>query len=106
MSSFGAAPPEVVDVAAEVAAIPFGAISSYVFGYRYGSGVLDGNTYAGSTIEPAGNMSTSSWSDDAHTSVLGLKGGMSLSGTWLACGRVNSIPASSYSRITLFKRIF
>ena len=82
-------------------------VGTYVFGYTFGTGgILNGSTYAGSTIEPAGVHSSSSLSDDNSTSsIFVTKGDSPLSGTWRAMGRSNISPAGNRQRTTLFVRI-
>lgn len=97
-----------VDYGAGNAALSFGAIGTYVFGYISSGGFTDGNTVAGSTIEPAGILqSSTSLTDDtsAATQMNISKGGSALSGTWRIMGRNNTNSGTTLSRTTLFLRI-
>lgn len=83
----------------------YGAVGTYVFGYIANTGVTEGTTYAGSSIEPAGVVYGGTLSDDGTGNGLLTKGGAALSGTWRAMGRVDGLSGTSYSRGTLFVRI-
>lgn len=82
----------------------YGAVGTYVFGYLYGTGIAQGGTYAGSTIEPAGQHGAQI-SDDTGAAYNTTKGGGPLSGTWRAMGRVGLNSGVNSGRITLFVRI-
>ncbi|PBC02677.1 hypothetical protein [Mesorhizobium sp. WSM3860] len=93
------------------AALAYGAVGTYVFGYSLNStGIVDGSTYAGSAIQPAGvttNVGTDPGDDVVFGSgsITGVKGGSTLSGTWRAMGRVNNSAGSNRLRQTLFLRV-
>ena len=108
----GATAPEwqsvaAVDFGAGNAALAYGAIGTYVFGYSDGvTGRTDGSTYAGSTIEPAGFGASGSIVDDALDTSIGLtKGGSALSGTWRLMGRASDTTGSGRMRASLYLRI-
>lgn len=100
----GATAPEwaTLDVAASVAALAYGAVGTYVFGFK-SAVIAEDTTYAGSGIEPAGfTRGASTIADDATTAIDLTKGGSALSGTWRAMGRAN---VSGNNQATLFLRI-
>ena len=107
----GATAPEwqtvaAVDYGAGNAALAYGAIGTYVFGYRFSTAIADGSTYAGSSIEPAGiNGSTTGIADDNNIAADISKGGSALSGTWRAMGRESTASGVTTDRATLFLRI-
>lgn len=98
-------------VPAIIAALPYGAVGSYVWGYVLNTGVVEGSTYAGSAIEPAGMAFSSPTTDvgddtaDTTNNTILVKGGNPLSGTWMAAGRSNTSTGSVRRRATLFGRI-
>lgn len=75
-------------------------VGSYVFAYR-NSEITENNTYAGSSLFPAG-LGMSAVSADANVGDQATRGGISLSGTWRALGRQRGGAAAS---VTLFVRI-
>jgi hypothetical protein len=89
------------------ASTTYGAVGTYVFGYRRNTGIVNGNTYSGSQIEPGGLMSLSgsTTDDDLWSGSYFSKGGSSLSGTWRAMGRMNYDSGATQQRWTLFVRI-
>ncbi|MER9646801.1 phage tail fiber protein [Mesorhizobium sp. M0199] len=96
-------------VGSAIAGIAYGAVGSVVFGYIYNTGITEGGTYAGSSIQPAG-MQLSSFTamtdDNAPSGDRTLtKGGSALSGTWRALGRSSYSTGTNYARFTLFVRI-
>lgn len=98
-----------IDYGAGNAALAYGAVGTYVLGFIENTGVTDGSTYAGSSIEPAGYGSTvgGAPSDDTENgsgTMIYTKGGSALSGTWRAMGRMNTHSGSNRNRITLFLR--
>ena len=108
----GATAPEwqsvaAVDYGAGNAALAYGAIGTYVFGFRSSSTITtEGSTYAGSTLEPAGiSNSFSGLADDTVDSADIAKGGSALSGTWMAMGRVGNNSGTARGRTTLFLRV-
>lgn len=85
----------------------FGAVGSYAMLYRFGTGITEGTTYAGSGLYPGGVMEPSGSgigadadSGDLHMS----RGASAVSGTWRAMGRHNAFSGSSRARICLFQR--
>lgn len=108
-TAFVAAATAAIDFGAGNAALALGAIGSYVWAYRFGTGITAGSTYAGSTLEPAGanGAETVAIADDAaSTATVNLtKGGAALTGTWRAVGQSNIASASNTGRYCLFLRI-
>lgn len=94
-------------VAAAMAGVAYGAVGSYVFAGRYLAGshtFVQGSTYAGSALKPAGaGVAADTMSDGANSSGYPAGGGSALSGTWRAMGR--QYRASSGTAVTLFLRI-
>lgn len=74
-----------------VSNIAFGARGSYTFAYYSGtSGLTEGSTISGSSLQPAGFWSTTdSIANDTSTSVELTKGGSGLTGTWRIMSRAN-----------------
>ena len=88
------------------ASTTYDAVGTYVFGYRYGGGVGNGDTYAGSEIYPGGYGNTYSIDADGWQSpIVNTRGGSALSGTWRAMGRHRYEVDVNRSRFTLFVRI-
>ncbi len=89
------------------AALAYGGVGTYVWGSTRSTGITDGNTVAGSAIQPAGLIrnTTTAMTDDSGAGPDGVKGGTALSGTWRVMGRSNSVSATVYDRQTLFLRI-
>ena len=90
------------------ASTAYGAVGTYIIGYRYSTGITNGSTYAGSSIEPGGfGHEYALSSDDALTGSFTkfTKGSVTLSGTWRAMGRHNGDSTLAYSRYTLYVRI-
>jgi hypothetical protein len=100
----GATGAVTLDIGAKIAALSYGAVGTYVFGYMPGTGTMvEGDTYSGSSIYPAGgHMSGNSMNADTGVSAYYSRGANALSGTWRAMGR-NTI--STYARFGLFLRI-
>lgn len=95
-----------VDVGAKIAALSYGAVGTYVLGYIGGTGITEGDTYSGSSINPAGMYNSNTVSADALPSGTALvRGSSTLSGTWRAMGRSNNNSGGTTSRVTLFLRI-
>jgi hypothetical protein len=96
-------------IAAAAASTDYGAIGTYAFLAKRGTGeVLAGTTYPGSDLVPAGVYVTSSIADNAvgtgSASALGVGSG-ALSGTWRAMGSFTFSSATNYTRATIFVRI-
>ena len=89
------------------ASTTYGAIGTYVFGYRLSTGVVNGSTYAGSSIQPAGQYVSSTYlANDTSSAASSItKGGSALSGTWRAMGRASVDSRFTRTRSTLFVRI-
>ena len=88
----------------------YGAIGSLVFGMYYtgssGNAVYEGNTYAGSSIYPAGTTgATSNPGADVAIGTNVTRGATALTGTWRALGRSAVAPTAGETRCTLFIRI-
>lgn len=86
----------------------FGTLGSYAWLYRYGTGIIEGSTYAGSALYPAGvyEPSGANYGGDADSGDTHLgRGASAVSGTWRAMGRHNVNGAASFARMTLFQRI-
>jgi hypothetical protein len=97
-----------IDHGAAAAALSYGGIGTYVFGYVSTTGITENTTIAGSNIEPAGVQEsgvTGSVADDTLTGGSLVKGGSALSGTWRIMGRANAVSGSARVRVTLFLRI-
>lgn len=102
----GATAPEWgnVDYGAGNAALAYGATGTYMFGYIDTTSVIEGSTYAGSALYPAGITTDSAIAADgiAGDGLFNpMRGVTALAGTWRAMGRVNN----SNTQITLFMRI-
>jgi len=88
----------------------YGAVGTYAFlATRNTSSVVAGSTYAGSSLVPAGVYSMSTIADNteatANASALGIGSG-ALAGTWRAMGSFTAGSGNTYTRATLFLRIF
>jgi hypothetical protein len=92
-----------VDVGAKIAALSYGAVGTYVYGYIATSSVTAGDTYSGSSIYPTGGHSTAAIGNAAGVSAFYTRGANTLSGTWRAMGE--SANASNPYKLTLFLRI-
>jgi hypothetical protein len=92
-----------VDVGAKIAALSYGAVGTYVYGYIATSSVTAGDTYAGSSIYPTGGHATAAIGNAAGVSAFYTRGANTLSGTWRAMGE--SANASNPYKLTLFLRI-
>ena len=83
----------------------YGAVGTYAFLYRGGS-VTEGATYAGSGLQPAGNVNWSALSNDSITSgtdAFIVKGSGTVAGTWRCMGRANyagKVSATVFVRIS------
>ena len=90
-----------------VGSTAFGAVGTYIWGYKVSAPFTEGSTHAGSAIQPAGVTTfTTTASDDGTlggSSMYWTKGG-SVSGTWRAMGRSN-YNTNTVVRFTLFVRI-
>ena len=92
-----------LDIGAKIAALSYGAVGTYVFGYIATSSVSADGTYSGSSIYPAGGHSTAAISSGGGVSAFYSRGANALSGTWRAMGE--SANASYAYKLTLFLRI-
>lgn len=101
----GATAPEWTTVGELVASIAFGAVGSQVLGYYEGDVLTEGQTIAGSNLQPASLLNTgASTSDDTFNGASFTKGGSALSGTWRLMGR-SGMTGTPRMRIGLFVRI-
>ena len=93
-------------VGSATAGLSFGSVGSYAFAYLSGTGVTEGSTYAGSSLNPAGihSGSTSATADGVVTGEM-TRGSATLSGTWRAMARSNAATASTRARAFLVLRI-
>ncbi len=92
-----------VNVGAKIAALSYGAVGTYVYGYIATSSVSADSTYSGSSIFPAGGHATAAISAGGGVSAFYSRGANALSGTWRAMGE-NTLTSSPY-KLTLFLRI-
>ncbi|RVB05685.1 phage tail fiber protein [Mesorhizobium sp. M7A.F.Ca.CA.004.02.1.1] len=98
-------------VGTAIAGIAFGNIGSTVYAFTLtpgGTGIVEGDTFAGSALRPAGFYEgvTSDPGNDVNYGPGNLtKGATALSGTWRAHGRSNSITTPAARRVTVFVRI-
>jgi hypothetical protein len=99
------AAPTTSEVLAALASAEFGAVGTYAFLYRAAGPVVEGETYAGSELFPAGLFKSATINADGLDSIDATRGGTAVSGTWRAMGRVNPTGQTSRTRITLFLRI-
>lgn len=87
--------------------LTFGAVRTYAFAYRApGSAIIEGNTYAGSSLFPAGIVNTSAIPADTIGSSgadYNTRGPTALSGTWRAMSRQNA--DAGWAALGLFMRI-
>jgi hypothetical protein len=98
--------PTTSQVLAATAGAAYGAVGTYAYAAKSGNtNVIEGSTYAGSTLYPAGWESGGSVfvAADARISLIVTRGPTALSGTWRAIGRVNS--GFYGTLVTLFLRI-
>jgi hypothetical protein len=95
-----------LDIGAKIAALDYGAVGTYVFGYIASTGITEDGTYSGSSIYPAGlyNVNTVA-ADTTPSGITFHRGSSALSGTWRAMGRSNFNSSGTTSRVTLFLRI-
>ena len=83
----------------------YGAVGTYAFLYRGGS-VTEGTTYAGSGLQPAGNVHWNALSNDSigsGTDTFLVKGSSAVSGSWRCMGRANyagKVSATVFVRIS------
>jgi hypothetical protein len=108
--TISASAPTTAQVLAATAGASFGAVGTYAFLSLIGSTsetVIDGNTYAGSSLEPAGILRTNSGNagGDVASSADATRGGTAVSGTWRAMGRVGTPSRARDLKITLYLRI-
>lgn len=93
-----------IDVGAKIAALDYGAVGTYVYGYIATSSVSAGSTYSGSSIYPAGGHATAAISAGGGVTAYYSRGSNALSGTWRAMGE-SALTSSSPYKLTLFLRI-
>jgi hypothetical protein len=82
----------------------FGAVGTYAFLYKADNNLIDGDTYAGSGLYPAGvgnNSTTDAFGD--NTAAIS-RSGTAVSGTWRAMGWWNYGAGTAKSRVSLFVR--
>jgi len=88
------------------ASTTYGAVGTYVFANRYASGgFVEGSTYSGSSLYPAGLAQAYPAGADDLVGVSHTYGGSALSGTWRAMGRSNYSSSDTDHRMTVFVRI-
>ena len=92
-----------LDIGAKIAALSYGAVGTYVFGYIATATVTADSTYSGSSIYPAGGHSSAAISAGGGVSAFYTRGANALSGTWRAMGE-SALSGSPY-KLTLFLRI-
>lgn len=92
-----------LDIGAKIAALSYGAVGTYVYGYIATSSVSADSTYSGSSIYPAGGHATAAISAGGGVSAFYSRGSNALSGTWRAMGE--SANSSNPYKLTLFLRI-
>ena len=91
-----------LDIGAKIAALSYGAVGTYVFGYIASTAISADSTYSGSSIYPAGGHSTGAISAGGGVSAFFSRGSNALSGTWRAMGENSTVQPT---HITLFLRI-
>lgn len=94
-----------VDVGAKIAALSYGAVGTYVFGYIATSSVTADSTYSGSSIYPAGGHSGAAISAAGGVAAYYSRGANALSGTWRAMGENSMTGGANPYKLTLFLRI-
>ena len=84
----------------------YGAVGTYAFlALVNTAGIIEGGTYSGSDLRPAGiHTASTTFQNDTTASCDLTNGSTALSGTWKAMGRSNASTATRY-RATLFLRI-
>jgi hypothetical protein len=94
-------------VGTATAGLAYGAVGTYVFGSLLTTDILDGSTYAGSNIVPAGLLTPKATQivDADSIAADGNGGGTALSGTWRAMGRSQRSNTTLRARICLFLRV-
>ncbi len=99
--------PTSAQVGTATAGLAYGAVGTYAYGSLLATDILDGSTYAGSSIVPAGIMTPSGTqlTDASGVAAEMQGGGTALSGTWRAMGRSQRINTTLRARICLFLRI-
>ncbi len=98
----GATGAVTIDIGAKIAALSYGAVGTYVFGYIASTAISADSTYSGSSIYPAGGHSTGAISAGGGVSAFFSRGSNALSGTWRAMGENSTVQPT---HITLFLRI-
>lgn len=91
-----------LDIGAKIAALSYGAVGTYVFGYTASTTITAGSTIAGSSIYPAGGHSTGAISAGGGVSAYFSRGSSALSGTWMA---MSENTTSQPTHIGLFLRV-
>jgi len=96
-------------IAAGAPSTAYGAVGTYAFLAKRGTGaVVEGDTYAGSGLVPAGLYVSANIADDyvgsGDASAIGVGSG-ALSGTWRAMGSFTFSSGSNWTRATTFLRI-
>jgi len=88
------------------ASAEYGAVGTYAFlALVNTAGIIEGGTYAGADLRPAGlHTASTTFQNDTTASTDLTNGSTALSGTWKAMGRSNASTATRY-RATLFLRI-
>ena len=89
-----------------VGSTTYGAVGTYVFATRDVYNLTEGNTYAGSSLRPAGIARFANDAADDHNQAYITRGGSYLTGTWRVMGRVKTTySTTNYMATTLFVRI-
>ena len=99
----GSAGAVTLDIGAKIAALSYGAVGTYVFGYIATATVTADSTYSGSSIYPAGGHASAAISAGGGVTAFYTRGANALSGTWRAMGE-SALSGSPY-KLTLFLRI-
>ena len=92
-----------LDIGAKIAALSYGAVGTYVFGYIATASVSADSTYSGSSIYPAGGHITAAAAAGGGYTAYYSRGANALSGTWRAMSE-NSQTVYQY-KFCLFLRI-
>jgi hypothetical protein len=87
-----------------VGSTTYGAVGTYGFFFRFAYDLIEGDTYAGSGLYPAGVGQNAELDVDTDSTANLSRGGTALSGTWRAMGRWNYASGSNRTRISLFVR--
>lgn len=94
-------------IGGKIAGLSYGAVGTTAFLYASNTGIIQGNTYAGSSLSPAGIQSVAaipSIAADTLEDAALVRGSPTMSGTWRAMGRANQSGVDR-PRATLFVRI-